>query len=92
MDRCICLARQGTEQLPNKDKIEDIKKGGYILYQNCEDNDINLIVISTGSEVSSSLLAIKNNNIKNIRLVSMPCIEFLKNKVIHIKIMYYQVI
>lgn len=82
---CICLARQTTSQLPNKDKFEDIKKGGYILYQNCEDTQIKLIIISTGSEVSSVLSSIIKYNLQNIRLVSLPCLELFEKQDIKYK-------
>ena len=77
---CICLARQKTEQLPNSNKIQLIKLGGYILYQNCKDSVLDLIVIATGSEVSLVLSAIKKYNVKNIRLVSFPCIELYEEQ------------
>ena len=44
---CICLARQGTNQLDNLDKYELIKKSAYNLYQNGTDEDLKLIVLST---------------------------------------------
>lgn len=77
---CICLARQSSNQLPNKDKSEYMKKGGYILYQNCEDTEIKLIIIATGSEVSSVLSSIIKYNIKHIRLVSIPCLELFEKQ------------
>ena len=72
---CICLARQGTNQLDNLDKYELIKKGAYNLYQNGTDEDLKLIVLSTGSETCTVMECIKKYDLKNIRIVSMPCLE-----------------
>ena len=71
---CICLSRQSLPQLNGSDS-NMVSKGGYILYET--NKNINLILIASGSEVSSCFDVIKNlekNNI-SIRLVSMPCTE-----------------
>ena len=78
---CICLARQKTGQMTSKSQINDIKKGGYILYQNCEDDDLRIIVIATGSEVYAALKAIKKNKYNTyMRLVSIPCVELFEKQ------------
>ena len=82
---CICLARQSTPQLDNSEKNNEILKGAYNLYQSGNDNELKLIVLSTGSEVSECLKAIKDNNINNIRLVSIPCIELFELQDINYK-------
>ena len=53
-----------------------MKRGAYIIYESSK--TIDLIIISTGSEVSLALDTIKlleTNFKKSIRLVSMPCTQ-----------------
>ena len=71
---CICLSRQNLPQIENTE-ISGVFKGGYTVYQ--EENDVDLILISSGSEVSSCIEACKilKNKGKNIRVVSMVCVE-----------------
>jgi transketolase len=72
---CICLANNEIENFNNFENLDNIKKGGYNVYQVGLDCDIKLIVIATGGEVSVCMTSIKTNKIKNIRLVSMLCTQ-----------------
>jgi len=83
---CIILSRQSVPVLPKY--IEYVERGAYIIY---EPKQIDLILISTGSEVS---LCIDVAKFLNARVVSMPCCELFdlqteeyKNRILppHIK-------
>ena len=65
----ICLSRQSLPQIT--DSMENVSRGAYVL--KTELDELKLIIIATGSEVSLCYEAIKSHN--NIRLVSMPCME-----------------
>ncbi len=62
-----CMAR-GSEQLA------EIEKGGYTLLQTGEGTP-DAIIIATGSEVELAVNAAQALSGKNIRVVSMPCVE-----------------
>ncbi|MGH1536589.1 MAG: transketolase [Gammaproteobacteria bacterium] len=70
---CLIFSRQNLpfiERTP--EQVTAINKGGYVL-QDCE-QDLELIIIATGSEVSIALSAAKQLALlgKQIRVVSMP--------------------
>jgi len=65
---CIILSRQTVPVLPSY--IQDVSKGAYIMY---EPPQVDFILIGTGSEVSLCIEISKQ--VKNIRVVSMPCCE-----------------
>ena len=65
---CVILTRQSVINIPNS--IQNIEKGAYIIY---EPDNIELIIISTGSEVSLSIEVAKI--LKNTRVVSMVSCE-----------------
>jgi len=70
---CICLSRQ---DLPNLDDYtsDDSLKGGYVVYQKSKTDKLDLILISTGSELNICIsAALKYNG--NIRVVSMLSTE-----------------
>ncbi|MEE3003242.1 MAG: transketolase [Pseudomonadota bacterium] len=73
---CLLLSRQSLSvQERDADALENIKRGGYILWAQSPDPDI--IMIATGSEVELALSVAKklvNHGIK-ARVVSMPCLE-----------------
>ncbi|TKA49849.1 putative transketolase, partial [Cryomyces minteri] len=70
----IALTRQNLPQLEGS-TIEKAIKGGYV---NLEDKEAQITLVSTGSEVSICLEAVKylkdNHSIK-ARVASMPCVE-----------------
>ncbi|KAF1989929.1 transketolase [Aulographum hederae CBS 113979] len=70
----LALTRQNLPQLEGSTIAEAIK-GGYVAL---EDKEAKITLVSTGSEVSLCLEAVKylkdNNDIK-ARVVSMPCVE-----------------
>jgi len=70
----LALTRQNLPQLEGS-TIERASKGGYVVL---ETEGAQVTLVSTGSEVSLCLEAVKylkdNNNIK-ARVVSMPCVE-----------------
>ena len=69
----LILSRQILPNIENSNS-DIMKRGAYIIYES--NKNIDLIIISTGSEVSLSLDTIKLLEInfgKSIRLVSMPC-------------------
>ncbi|KAG5440865.1 hypothetical protein PCK2_000020 [Pneumocystis canis] len=70
----IALSRQNLPHLENS-SIDKALKGGYVLHEN---NFADLTIVSTGSEVSLCVQAIKVLEEKynlRARLVSMPCFE-----------------
>lgn len=81
---CLLLTRQNVMQQPHSENsIENIKRGGYILYQGHNDQDhLDGIYIATGSEVEIAIGAAKHlaQEGLNIRVVSMPCCEIFKQQ------------
>jgi transketolase len=81
----IILTRQVIPNLENTN-FENMKKGAYIIYEPL--GNIDLIIISTGSEISLALDTIKyieEKYNKYIRLVSMPCSQLYDNQTIEYK-------
>jgi transketolase len=69
----LILSRQVLHNIKNS-CYEKMKKGAYIVYEN--DNNIDLILIATGSEVSLAIdIAELLKKELSIRVVSMPCCE-----------------
>lgn len=75
----LILTRQ---DLPNFDRshgegAEELRRGGYILYQTPGKESPDLVLVATGSEVSLSLEAGKRLESEGmaVRVVSMPCRE-----------------
>ena len=71
----LILSRQGLPNFErNKDQINSMKKGAYILHE--PEEDPALIFIATGSEVELAMAVVEEVKDKTpIRLVSMPCSE-----------------
>ena len=71
----LLLTRQGLPVLEhNYNTLEvDVRKGAYIVQDSEESPE--LIFIATGSEVSLALETSKLMKDKNIRVISMPCME-----------------
>jgi len=71
----LLLTRQGVPIFEeNYEKIEPgVRKGGYIIRDCFGQPD--LVFIATGSEVSLALETADLFNTKNVRVVSMPCVE-----------------
>jgi transketolase len=69
----LALTRQNLPQLEGS-TIENAIKGGYVAL---EDKEADVTLVSTGSEVSICLEAVKTLKEKNLkaRVVSMPCTE-----------------
>ena len=76
----LLLTRQGVPVLPNDydDLEEGVRKGAYIV-EDCSEPP-ELIFIATGSEVSLAIETCKLMKDKNIRVVSMPCVEIYENQ------------
>ena len=75
------LSRQSLPTLKIKD-LKNVEKGAYIIKKENTDLEIDLILISTGSEVSLCLDASKKLQEMNIntRVVSMPSWELYENQ------------
>ena len=69
----MALTRQNLPQLENS-TIEQAMKGGYVLF---EDKSADVTLVSTGSEVSICVEAVKTLKDQGLkaRVVSMPCVE-----------------
>ncbi|MEC8713515.1 MAG: transketolase [Chloroflexota bacterium] len=77
----LVLSRQSLPTL-EIENYDDIEKGAYILKREIDGQDIDLILIGTGSEVSICLEAskkLKKENV-NVRVVSMPCWELFEQQ------------
>lgn len=72
----LMLTRQAVPtQMRNKEQLENIHRGGYVLYET--QNAPEIILISTGSEVSICMDVAKQLEAqqRGVRVVSMPCME-----------------
>ena len=69
----MALTRQNLPQLENS-TVEQAIKGGYVLF---DDKSADITLVSTGSEVSICIEAVKTLADQGIkaRVVSMPCVE-----------------
>jgi len=77
----LVLSRQSLPTL-EIENYDDIEKGAYILKKEKEGQEIDLILMGTGSEVSICLEASKKlekDNV-NVRVVSMPCWELFEQQ------------
>lgn len=79
----IVLTRQNLPVLADNDKgiYEGVSRGGYVLSEH-ESNDVDAIIIATGSEVSIALDAaglLEEEDIR-VRVVSMPCWELFEDQ------------
>jgi len=74
---CLLLTRQSLPVLDHKtfpNLREGVRRGGYIL-QEAPGGRPDLILLASGSEVSLAMAAAKLLPDRNIRIVSMPCLE-----------------
>ncbi len=73
---CLILSRQNLAcQERNSQQINNIANGGYILNEEDLNKELDLIIIATGSEVSIAQEIKQLLTHKNIRIISMPCME-----------------
>ncbi len=71
----LIFSRQGLPCMERGEgQLAEIEKGGYTLMQT-GDGTPDAIIIATGSEVELAVDAAKALSGKNIRVVSMPCVE-----------------
>jgi len=71
----LIFSRQGLPCMERGDaQLVDAEKGGYTLLQTGEGAP-DAIIIATGSEVELAVTAAKALTGKNVRVVSMPCVE-----------------
>tara|TARA_B100000700_G_scaffold330071_1_gene454473 strand:- start:1419 stop:3407 length:1989 start_codon:yes stop_codon:yes gene_type:complete len=80
----LILSRQALPDIEslsnNKLTNEDFSKGAYICYENTKDIP-EIIFLSTGSEVSETIIAAKElSSNHKVRVVSMPCWELFDNQ------------
>ena len=82
----FALSRQTLREIPKtKRQINNISKGGYVVYEDSSKPDA--IIIATGSEVSIALSAAEELKIKgiNVRVISMPCQEVYERQTLAYK-------
>lgn len=71
----LALSRQNLpHQVRDAATLENVIKGGYVLLEN---NDADITLIATGSEVVLAMEAAKE---LNARVVSMPCVELFRSQ------------
>ncbi len=75
----LALSRQGLPQLQGS-SVEKAEKGGYVLSCGFPPNELDLILIGTGSEVQLCVKAaeILKAEGKKVRVVSLPCWELFE--------------
>lgn len=76
---CLLLTRQNVaHQTRNEQALANIKRGGYVLWQGSDDDDV--ILIATGSEVELAVTAAQQLQQDGVhcRVVSMPCADVFK--------------
>ena len=73
----IALTRQNVPNLRETEELDSIEKGAYIIK---DDENLELILIATGSEVALALECAKDleKEGKKVRVVSMPSMELFK--------------
>ncbi len=75
----LIFSRQGLPHQSRSDaQIADIEKGGYVLLDGGANPDA--IIIATGSEVELAVAAANALAGKNIRVVSIPCLEIFEEQ------------
>ncbi len=76
----LVLSRQNLAQLSLNIELANIKKGGYTLCENSAQTD--LILLATGSELELAKNVYDKlvQDGKNVRLVSMPCVEVFESQ------------
>lgn len=75
---CLLLSRQNLAfQARNREQLQMIERGGYILWENPEGKEAEVILIATGSEVSLAVEAAKGlfAEAVAVRVVSMPSMD-----------------
>ncbi|MGL4252152.1 MAG: transketolase, partial [Metamycoplasmataceae bacterium] len=70
----LILSRQNLESFDSSRPLKDIKKGAYSLIE-CKNPDY--VIAASGSEVSFAKMLAKE--LKNARVVSVPCLDKLSN-------------
>ena len=78
---CLLLSRQSLPYIEhNKDQIQQIKRGAYIIGKHHENPDV--IIIATGSELQIALESASLVLQKGIkaRVISMPCVDVFLNQ------------
>jgi transketolase len=69
----LALSRQNV--IPQKNSsVEGVAKGGYVLHDSNGGKDLDVVIVSSGTEVTTVTEALKNDALKNlkVRVVSMP--------------------
>jgi len=75
----LIYSRQGLPHQQRSDaQIADIERGGYVLLDGGTNPDA--IIMATGSEVELAVGAAKALSGKNIRVVSIPCLEIFEEQ------------
>jgi len=78
----LLLSRQNIPTLDRSEvaSADGVARGGYVLWDSAEDEQPELILISTGAEVPTTLhaaQALAKDGVK-VRVVSMPCMELFE--------------
>jgi transketolase len=79
----MALTRQGLPTLRTDATAENkTAKGAYILKENCEGTQPDIILMASGSEVSIAAEAYEKlaNEGKKVRLVSVPCLDLFEDQ------------
>ena len=77
----LVFSRQGLPTLSRDGvKINEISKGGYIIFE--PKNDLDCIIIATGSEVALAVKVAEGLEKEGVfvRVVSMPCVEMFESQ------------
>ncbi len=77
----LLLSRQNlTQQVRTDEQINQVKRGGYVLVE--PENDPQVLIIATGSEVSIAVDAANTINTRggSVRVVSLPCVDLFESQ------------
>ena len=82
----LALTRQKVPTLPRGDgkgmcaPAAGVERGAYVLYENYDNGEPDLILIATGSEVSLAYQVARELKTEKVRVVSMPCWELFERQ------------
>jgi len=77
----LLLSRQNLPYLVERQaQAEEIRRGGYVLYESHPHQDPEILLVATGSEVHLAVKAAHQLEGCRVRVVSMPCCEVFQSQ------------
>lgn len=79
---CLMLSRQNLPQFQHEmSQVADVQRGAYVIFETANAQELDAIIIATGSEVQLAVNAAKElheSHGLHLRVVSMPCCSVFK--------------